>query len=300
MIFEDRPCPVCGSTDDSLVFAESNYDEDRLNSYSFASRKMPELMHYRLVRCRSCGLLYASPAPRSDDLKAAYNDASFDSAVESADASRTYVKQLRAVLPKLPDLAGALDIGAGDGAFLERLLAAGFSGVAGVEPSEAPIRAARPEVRNLIHHGVFSDKDYQPAGFRLITCFQTIEHVSDPASVCAAAYNLLKSPGAFFIVAHNCRSLSARILGLKSPIFDIEHLQLFSPESMRYMMEQTGFKDIAIYPVANSYPLQYWVKMLPLGPGLKKKVGAFIEAAGLDRFRLPLWAGNMAAIGHKL
>jgi SAM-dependent methyltransferase len=300
MIFESRPCPVCGSTDDSFVFAESNFDESKLNSYSFASRKSPELMHYRLVRCRQCSLLYASPAPGSDYLKAAYNEASYDSAVEASDASRTYIKHLKAFLPKLPDLVGALDIGTGDGAFLSRLLEAGFSSVSGVEPSEAPIRAARSDVRNLIQHGIFSAGDYRPASFRLITCFQTMEHLSDPASICAASYNLLKSPGVFFIVSHNYRSLSARILGLKSPIYDIEHLQLFSPESMRYLLKQSGFKNINVYPIANSYPLQYWVKILPLAKSAKNRILSLMKAAGLDGMRLPLWAGNIAAIGYKI
>jgi len=299
MIFENRPCPVCGSTDDSLVFAESNFDREKLNSYSFASRKVPELMHYRLVCCRKCSLLYASPAPRSKDLKSLYNEASYDSSAESSAASRTYIKHLSAVLPKLPDLVGALDIGTGDGAFLERLLEAGFTGVLGVEPSKAPIGAARSDVRELIQHGIFSAENYQPQSFRLITCFQTIEHLSDPGSICSASFNLLKRPGVFFVVAHNYRALSAKIMGLKSPIFDIEHLQLFSPESMLYLLKQAGFKNVTVYPIANTYPLQYWVKILPLPMGLKKIIISFINTAGLAGVRLPLRAGNLAAIGYK-
>jgi len=299
MIFENRYCPVCSSTDDSLVFAESNFEREKLNSYSFASRKVPELMHYRLVRCPRCGLLYASPAPISENLKSFYNEASYDSSAEATAASRTYIKHLKAVLPKLPDLVNALDIGAGDGAFLERLLEAGFTGVVGVEPSKAPIKAARPVVRGLIQHGIFSPENYQPQSFRLITCFQTMEHLSDPGLICTASYNLLKSPGVFFIVAHNYRSLSAKIMGLKSPIFDIEHLQLFSPESMLYLLKQAGFKNVTVYPIANTYPLQYWVKILPLAAGLKKIIISFMNAAGLTGVRLPLWAGNLAAIGYK-
>src|SRR5208282_3759483 len=111
MRFESRRCPVCGSTDDSVIFAESNFNEGRLNRYSFASRKLPELMHYRLVRCLRCDLLYASPAPRIEYLQVAYNEADFDSSPEASDASFTYIKQLDPVLPKLPDRVGALDIG---------------------------------------------------------------------------------------------------------------------------------------------------------------------------------------------
>jgi len=40
--------------------------------------------------------------------------------------------------------------------------------------------------------------------------------------------------------------------------------------------------------------------MLPLGGGLKRTIISFINAAGLDRVRLPLRAGNLAAIGYKI
>jgi SAM-dependent methyltransferase len=300
MILESRPCPVCGSTDESSVFAESNFDEDRLNSYSFASRKYPEHMHHRLIRCGTCSLLYASPAPEAKDLTAAYREADFDSAAESHDASLSYIGLLKTLLSELPDREGALDIGTGDGAFLERLMEAGFSDIVGVEPSEAPIKGARPDVRGLIHHGIFSAKDYQHAGFRLITCFQTIEHVRDPASVCKDAYGLLKKNGVFVIVAHNYRSFSATILGLKSPIYDIAHLQLFCPISIRYLLDRSGFKNILVRPLTNRYPLQYWVRMLPLDVGTKRRIIFLLKAACLDKARLPLRAGNMAAIGYKI
>ncbi len=88
-------------------------------------------------------------------------------------------------------------------------------------------------------------------------------------------------------------------MGLKSPIFDIEHLQLFSQESMRFFLERTGFKKVTVYPIANSYPLRYWVRMLPLAAGVKGKIISLIKTAGLDGVRLPLRAGNMAAIGYK-
>ena len=47
--------------------------------------------------------------------------------------------------PQLPDLRGAVDIGAGDGAFLERLRTAGFEETVGFEPSEAPLAAGTSE-----------------------------------------------------------------------------------------------------------------------------------------------------------
>jgi hypothetical protein len=36
-------------------------------------------------------------------------------------------------------------------------------------------------------------------------------------------------------------------MGTKSPIFDIEHLQLFCPESIENVLERIGFKNIGSY-----------------------------------------------------
>ena len=57
----DRPCPLCKSSNDSRVFAESNIDLATLTEFAFASRKLPEYMHPRLVECADCGMLYGSP-----------------------------------------------------------------------------------------------------------------------------------------------------------------------------------------------------------------------------------------------
>jgi hypothetical protein len=75
-----RPCPVCGSGDESRVFAEARYDLAKLDRHAFASRKVPEYMHYRLVLCPTCDLVYASPVPSAEGLARAYDEAAFDHA----------------------------------------------------------------------------------------------------------------------------------------------------------------------------------------------------------------------------
>ncbi|MFM7207119.1 MAG: hypothetical protein ACKO4T_10680, partial [Planctomycetaceae bacterium] len=83
-----RPCPVCSSGDDSRVFAKARYDLAALDGHAFASRKLPEYMHYRLVQCPTCDLVYASPAPSAEGLARAYDEAAFDSAEEARCAAR--------------------------------------------------------------------------------------------------------------------------------------------------------------------------------------------------------------------
>src|SRR5205823_578264 len=74
-----RACPLCGSRAEAHVLA-ARFDPSRLGALSFASRKPPELMHWRLVTCASCGLLYANPAPPADVLVRQYREAAFDAA----------------------------------------------------------------------------------------------------------------------------------------------------------------------------------------------------------------------------
>src|SRR3990170_3579219 len=293
-----RPCPVCGSTDYSRVFAEANYDFGKLDAFAFASRKTPEYMHFRLISCPVCDLLYSNPIPEAAGLGKAYEEASYDSAEEAQYASRTYAAFLGRIKKRLPDLDGAIDIGAGDGAFLERLLESGFTRVSGIEPSRAPIAAARQSVRPLIRQGLFDPADFKDESASLITCFQTLEHLNDPAAMCRAAHRILKKGGAVFFICHNRSSVSARLLGMKSPIFDIEHLQLFSKKSIEYLLRECGFSEVETRPVYNSYPLYYWIKLLPLPAAIKRRSTFFFKKT-LGDFTLMLPAGNMAAIGYK-
>lgn len=295
-----RPCPGCGSTDQSRIFAEAELDPARLDAFAFSSRKLPEYMHHRLIQCPRCELLYASPLPRKEDLGTAYEEAAFDTAEEAAFASRTYAEILaRHILPQLPDYEGALDIGTGNGAFLQELLGLGFRGVMGVEPSRAPIAAADPAVKPLIRQGLFDARDFRPASFRLITCFQTMEHVYDPLELCQSAYSLLRNEGALFLICHDRRALPARLLGRRSPIFDIEHLQLFSRRSVHQLLERCGFSSIEVLPVSNRYPLHYWAKLAPFPSTVKLSLLSWLRKSRVGRMPLSLRPGNLAAIAFK-
>lgn len=294
-----RACPICGSSDTGTVFAEANFELDRLDSFAFASRKTPEYMHYRLIDCPGCDLLYANPLPREDYLAKGYGEAAYDSGVEAHYAAVTYAGTLLSFIERLPDRHGALDIGTGDGAFLECLLEQGFDGVVGVEPSRAPIAAAREDVRPLIREGIFRGNDFAPESFSLVTCFQTLEHLNDPLKMTREVWELLKPGGAAFFICHNRRALSARLLGRKSPIFDIEHLQLFSPRSARYLLEQTGFTNVGVMAIVNRYPLRYWLRLLPLPEDAKRSLIATLDRMGVGGWSLSVPVGNIAVVGYK-
>ena len=292
-----RACPVCGSKDESRVVAESNVDPERLGPFAFASRKTPELMRHRLVECPACDALYASPAPPAAVLADAYEHADYDSADEARYAAATYGRLVRRLLPRLPRSGGALDVGAGDGAFLAELLRLGFDDVVGVEPSAAPVAAAPAPLRRRIRRGVFREGDFEPSRFRLITAFQTLEHVPDPLELAVAARTLLRPGGALVVVCHDRRATVNRLMGLSSPIFDVEHLQLFSPRSLRGLVERAGLASVELEHVTNRYPLRYWLRLAPL-PGRRTLVAA-ADRSRVGSLPLALRVGNLAAVGFR-
>lgn len=294
-----RACPGCGATE-SRPFAPANVDPAALGAFAFASRKLPEYMHLALVTCPTCDLLYTNPAPAPGALEALYRDAAFDAPEESRHASVTYGRQLPRVAARLPDRRGALDIGTGDGAFLAELLAHGFTDVAGVEPSAAPVAMAAPEVRGLIRNAPFRATDFAAGTFSLVTCIGTIEHLSDPLALCREARALLKPGGALLLTCHNRRALLNRVLGKKSPIFDVEHLQLFSPASVRGLLERAGFagEHIQVRPFVNRYPLDYWARLFPLPARIKPGALALLRRSGLGRIPLAVPVGNLVAVAY--
>jgi SAM-dependent methyltransferase len=292
-----RACPVCGATRGRELAAE-RIDAGALDEYAFASRKFPEYMHHRLVECADCDTAYASPVFDFGAIDAAYDAAAFDSKEEAEFASRTYAGLVRPLLTRLPQASAALDIGTGEGSFLEQLLSLGFDRVCGYEPSAAPLAAASERVRGLIVHDVFdAERAASSAPYDLITCFMTIEHVPDPARLCRDAFALLAPGGVLMIVCHDRRAPLNRLLGWRSPIMDIEHLQLFSGASARALLERTGFGEVEVGRITNRYPLHYWLKLAPIPRRVKRPLVAGARAGRLRSLTLSLPVGNLAVTG---
>jgi SAM-dependent methyltransferase len=295
-----RRCPVCdASSERATLFLKERLDTARLNEYSFASRKVPEFMNHKLVRCEECDLVYVESPPHQAELAQAYHVAAYDSASEASDAAATYVAALKPVLAGLPRKNSVLEIGTGTGVLLEKLADEGFETLVGVEPSSAAIAAASAKTRASIRQGIFEEDDFEPESFDLICCFMTMEHVADPGKIARSAYRLLRAGGAFVTVTHNYRGLVNRVLAARSPIIDIEHMQLFSRKSLRRLFEASGYRNVRLQALRNSYALEYWLRLAPLPAKLNRTVLALATRLGLSGRKLAVDVGNVLCAGTK-
>jgi len=294
-----RNCPVCGSAPDKAkVFFSEHIDTSKLNEFSFASRKEPEYLCYQMVQCTECDLVYVDRPPSQEALAEVYHAAEYDSSEEADDAAAAYARVIQSAINRV-QLDSALEIGTGTGVFLDKLKAMGFATVTGIEPSTAAISAAPAHRHGWIREGIFVESDYEPESFDLICCFMTMEHVREPAEIANSVLRLLKPGGAFVTVTHDYRSVVNRLMGRRSPIVDIEHMQLFSARSIANLFTRCGYTNVQARPFANRYALRYWMRLAPLPASIKNPAQRFIESTGLDRLKISANVGNTVAFGYK-
>jgi SAM-dependent methyltransferase len=297
---QQRDCPVCCTPAAAAeLFLEQSLDEGRLTKDSFASRKTPEFMSYRLVKCPTCSAVFASRAPGAQALANAYHEADYSTAEEADMAAQVYRSALAPSLVKLPGRGVAVEVGTGTGVFLRHLRDLGFQEQVGIEPSPAAIAAAADDVKGCIREGIFTGDEFAPGSVSMICCFMTLEHVHDPKDFIEAAFRMLEPGGMVALVTHDYTAWINRMLGRRSPIIDIEHLQLFNPPSLTRLLVDAGYAVEHLRPIRNVYPVSYWMSLLPL-PGWAK--GAAISAmrrVGLAQWRLGLNVGNLLTVGQK-
>jgi len=294
-----RTCPICGdAAPPGRPFFDRNLDPAGLSNLSYASRKTPEYMCFAMRICPACDLVYACESPDLSTVSSAYEAASFDSGIEAAHAAEAYEATLAPFLWSLPDQQGLLEIGTGTGIFLVRMGKRGFTELCGVEPSRAAVDAADSEIRPSIREGIFRAADWKRASFSLIACFMTLEHVSDPRALVEDCLGLLKPGGMVAVVVHDRRAWNNRILGRRSPIVDIEHLQLFSRASAMKLFEKSGYTDIACTSFRNTYRLDYWVRLFPFPGPIKKVILKLLGMSGLAALRVGLNVGNLCITAH--
>lgn len=284
-----RKCFICGSS--GRLAYEAKIDPAMMSEFTYASRKVPELMHYEYFECESCELLFATDMPQRAELLVEYEGAAFDATTESRFAAQAYLRALRPILGVGVD--SVLDVGCGDGEFLLACRELGITRLQGIEPSTAASSFAREGIGSCIVGGGYEEQSVDEP-FDLVTLFQTIEHIDDPLGFFAKAKELVRPQGYVAVACHDYQAPVNRIMGEKSPIFDIEHLQVFSTTSITRAMEKAGLEVVSVKPYSNTYPFAYWTRLAPI-PRRIKSMPIFTRGwlATLP-MRLPI--GNLMAI----
>ncbi len=300
--FHQTECALCGSTDrhDYEIVYPATYLQTEVESL-FSARRLPDGIHSQIVRCLRDGQVRSTPVLENSVLSKLYRESEFTYQEEVTNLTQTYMNALEDVLPYLKASDKVLEIGCGSGFMLSALKARGFKNVYGVEPSQKAIDKADKFIQSRITQKLFSRKLYKEETFSFIFILQTLDHIPNPKEFLADCLAVLKPGGFILSYHHDVSSLSATLLGEKSPIFDIEHTYLYDHRTSCLLLEKNGFIVRKAYSPLNVLSLYHLAWLSPLPTLMKNfllKENAFSKQM-LHSIKVEIPLGNTCIIGQK-
>ncbi len=240
-IFRDRStfrslaCPACGSDRHEPQF-------DKIG--------------FRYVQCIECDTLFVNPRPTYINLMQFYTDSpstkfwveEFFMPMAEARREKIFLPRARYITEKFPGLrVGNIgDIGAGFGIFSEEIKKIWpDANIVAIEPSIDMAGICRDKGLTVIESTM---ENVGPKySFDLLTAFELFEHLHDPSVFTGKAYELLRKGGYLYLTTLSGLGFDIQLLWERSKsVMPPHHLNFFNPQSVRLMLERTGFTVIEV------------------------------------------------------
>ena len=238
-------CNLCGHDNWHVRFPSTMAKEEDLNVDVFRCTSPGYGSHAQIVQCNQCGLVYANPRWSDEELQAAYSSVEDDTYVDERIGREITFRKHLSALENHTGPAGSrslLDVGAYIGVFVEVARQAGWDAY-GVEPSSWAVAEAK--IRGLpVYQGTQDAVELQGRKFDVITLWDVIEHVADPAAELRKSYGLLKPGGWLAVHTMNIDSITSRLLGQRWPWLMDMHLYYFSQKTLAAMLKNCGFEIV--------------------------------------------------------
>lgn len=245
MLQTARACPICSNS----------------GTTDFAFRRSGNSIY----RCRSCHLEFQHPQPSDDALAAIYSSEYFLGSKDPqslANQQRLKLATARLYLDTLaPFLSSSrprlLEIGCGHGDFLVEAQSRGFE-VEGLEYSQDAASRANARLNHMAVRVGSPEADCLPSStYDIIGAFDVIEHLRNPKQSLEYMHSALKPGGIIALVTPSLDSWSRRLLGRYWMEYKTEHLTYFSRQSLKSMLNSTGFTNIRFAPNYKTLNLDY-------------------------------------------
>ncbi len=216
---EHRGCPGCDKDDPLPAFKKNGFV---------------------LVRCAACDTLYVNPAPSTPSLAAFYRHSQsseywakvFFPAVAEARRGQIYRPRAERIAAYAGKPKRLIDVGAGAGLLLEEFHALKPDiAIAAVEPGST--HAAELRQKNIeTFEGFVDEAAADPAwagGADVVTCFEVLEHVIDPAALFRDLAALVRPGGLIIVSGLSGSGFDIKTLGpLSKPVSPPHHLTFLS------------------------------------------------------------------------
>lgn len=252
-------CNLCGASRYYLVYKKPR--RGRANVLPEAGYTISE-SHLekpnKIVRCMSCGLIYALPSLLARPVEKDYEEMVDPGYVKEERGRRA---QARIILSKLKTVRGGrlLDIGCGPGFFLDEAKKAGWH-VQGVELSRWAQTYCQARFHIQVFRGALQEARFPDTSFDAIVMMDVLEHLEDPKGTLMEMRRILRDDGVVYISTPDIDSFLSRFLGARWWGINRYHLFYFSRKTLERMFEEVGFKRLQYFPYPRVFSLNYWAK----------------------------------------
>ncbi|MHB9053010.1 MAG: class I SAM-dependent methyltransferase [Thermoleophilia bacterium] len=236
---EMAACPICGEQDFSPVLTAESMDH-------LAS------MPFTVVSCNSCGLMMTNPRPTADAIGEFYESGFYEQGESLIKRSLInpvmkgfHELRLRQVTQRMTG-GKILDVGCGKGKFLQVAARHGWEAW-GIEPSHRSLSFVQDKSGMKIIGGRFEDADLPDGYFDVVTMWHTLEHFYHPDDTLKKVRRKLRDGGLLVVRVPNGASWDFSMGRAKWFHLDVpRHLYHFSPDSLRKLIGQAGFRVVSI------------------------------------------------------
>ncbi|OGK16191.1 hypothetical protein A2774_04930 [Candidatus Roizmanbacteria bacterium RIFCSPHIGHO2_01_FULL_39_12c] len=331
-------CAICEKNNYTVLYPE-NFDIAKINSRIFSARRLPDRIHYRIVKCKNCNLVYSTPILEYAKIEKLYKKSftSYDEHLENLQETYGYYlrelnkfrnskletrnnfqkpkiknsKRFENLKFKNSNLFRISDLGfriSQPMTLLEIGCGNGFFlkeayrqgfDVYGVEPGKSSVAKAKPVIRKKIIVDIFKPGQFEKNFFDVICCFQTFDHIPNPNTMLDESYKILKKDGLMLFFNHDAGAWQNKLLGEKSPIIDIEHTYLFDKQTMRQIFEKHKFKVRDVKSSFNVHRLSYWLHLFPIPGPIKIPLIKLLDFTGLGKIKIKMYPGNLTLFAQK-
>ncbi len=202
---------------------------------------------YSVLKCNNCSFAFIPQYQRQNIVYENYRDQEVLAEVRKGNNWLKYKRHKLRInfIRKFIKSGSLFDIGTGWGHFLHTAHKCGYD-ASGIEISELMHHYAVNDLSLNVKLGDLFKEELPQETFDVVTMWDVLEHLDNPSQALEKANSLLK-PGAYiFLQVPQIDSFIAKRQKQNWSMMSLEHLNYFSKDTMRLILENNGFELIKI------------------------------------------------------
>lgn len=196
--------------------------------------------HAFLHRCSSCDLVFTAQKPDHEELIVHYKQ--YNRGIPISPITVKRYEELLGIFEKYRKTNNILDVGCGDGHFLEVAKKKGWN-VSGTEYDPVACDVCREKGIKIFNGKITAMESGKK--FDIITSFEVLEHIQDGKDDVKFIRELLRDDGVFYFTTPNFNSCSRKWLKGKWTVIGYpEHLTYYTPFTIHDLLLHSGLEKI--------------------------------------------------------